>query len=285
MNRRAASGCSRKRKGRKVKRIVHGIIFRLQCLMEYIYCSIQKAVRSISRKNVYMQLKRFKDIHRGERIFLIGTGSSLTDEDVLKLRNEYTFSVNSFAKATGLLNFYPTYYLFTDGEEMSMEGEDVLGQKGTIIFFPQRKGLERKYYEILSRKDNAYEFLMKDSGNWANFLPPVPTKFSYDIAKEIIWGRTCMYAAMQVIAYMGFSEVYLLGMDCIMPAGVRNYMEYRDEKDIGEGGYLVGHVINQYVDAWKGVKKHTEILDMKIYNATRGGELEVFPRVDLDEVV
>lgn len=268
-----------------MKRIVHGILFRLQCLMEYIYCNIQKEVRSISRKNVYERLKKFKNIHYGERIFLIGTGSSLTDEDVLKLRNEYTFSVNSFAKATKRINFYPTYYLFTDGEVMSLFGEDILEQKGTIIFFPQRKGLENKYYKLLSNADNTYEFLMKDSRNWTTFTPGKPKKFSCNIEKEVIWSWSCVYAAMQVIAYMGFSEVYLLGMDCIMPAGVKNYMDCRNEKEIEEGGEMAGYVINQYIDVWKGVKEHTKMLDMKIYNATRGGELEVFQRVNLDKVI
>lgn len=268
-----------------MKRIICGILFRLRCLIEYIYCSIQKKIRLVSRKDIYKRLRRFKNIHCGERIFLIGTGSSLTDEDVLKLRNEYTFSVNSFAKATKLIDFYPTYYLFTDGEVMSSFAEDVLGQKGTIIFFPQRKGLENKYYEMLSKNDNAYEFLMKDSRRWTTFIHGKPRKFSYDIEKEVIWSWSCVYAAMQVIAYMGFSEVYLLGMDCIMPAGVKNYMDNRDEKDIGEGGFLVGHVINEYIDVWEGVKRHTGVLDINIYNATRGGKLEVFQRVNLDKVI
>lgn len=268
-----------------MKRIVHGILFRLQCLREYIYCTLQKTIRSISRKNVYKRLRKFKNIHCGKRIFLIGTGSSLTDEDVLKLRNEYTFSVNSFAKATKRIDFYPTYYMFTDGEVMSWYGGDILGQKGTIIFFPQRKGLDDRYYKILCKSDNAYEFLMKDSRNWTTFTPGKPKKFSYDIEKEVIWSWSCVYAAMQIIAYMGFSEVYLLGMDCIMHAGVKNYMDDRDEKDVGEGGYLVGSAINQYIDVWKGVKEHTKMLGMKIYNATRGGELEVFQRVNLDKII
>lgn len=267
-----------------MKRIVHGILFRLQCLIEYIYCSLQKKIRSISRRNIYRRLRKFKNIHCGERIFLIGTGSSLTDEDVLKLRNEYTFAVNSFAKATKLIDFYPTYYLFTDGEAMSWYSEDILGQKGTIIFFPQRKGLERKYYKLLSKTDNAYEYLMKDSRNWTNFIHGMPKKFSYDIEKEVIWSWSCVYAAMQVIAYMGFSEVYLLGMDCIMPAGVKNYMDYRAEEDIKEGGDWVGCVIEPFIEVWKGIKEHTKLLDMRIYNTTRGGELEVFQRIDLDKM-
>lgn len=268
-----------------MRRIIRGILFRLQCLMEYIYCSLQKEIRGLIRKGVYKELRGFKNIHCGKRVFLIGTGSSLTNEDVLKLRKEYTFSVNSFAKATRLINFFPTYYLFTDGEVMSWYGKDIMDQRDTTIFFPQRKGLEDKYYKLLSNMDNAYEFLMKDSRNWTTFISGVPQKFSYNIEKEIIWSWSCVYAAMQIIAYMGFSEVYLLGMDCVMPVGVRNYMDEREEKDIGKGGDLVGHVINQYIDVWEGVKEHTRILDMRIYNATRGGELEVFQRVDLDKVI
>ena len=39
------------------------------------------------------------------------------------------------------------------------------------------------------------------------------------------------------------------------------------------------------ITAYKVAKKYTERTDVKIYNATRGGMLEVFERVNLDEVI
>ena len=43
----------------------------------------------------YNSLKMYKDIHKGERCFIIATGPSLTMEDLEALKSEYTFGMNS----------------------------------------------------------------------------------------------------------------------------------------------------------------------------------------------
>jgi hypothetical protein len=80
---------------------------------------------------------------------------------------------------------------------------------------------------------------------------------------------------------MGFKEIYLLGNDCNYANGIKNFAEYRDEKErisISDHGV---NMIRAYEVAKTWAGKH----DVKIYNATRGGMLEVFERVRLEDVL
>src|SRR5260221_13131801 len=55
------------------------------------------------------RLAAFKDIHKGERAFIIGNGPSLKQTDLSKLKNEITFCMNRFYLAFPELGFTATY--------------------------------------------------------------------------------------------------------------------------------------------------------------------------------
>lgn len=269
---------------KKIKNILHYL--RTRCTSPFYYCffSLQMVFRSKKNKKKYEELIRFKNKFCGKRIFLIGTGPSLTEEDVLKLKEEYTFSVNSFVLAMKDMNFAPTFYGFIDGEVMDFWGEDVLAIDKSTIFYTCKSPIKKAMVNKLRQKDNAYEFLQKDCKVWTDFVKNLPKEFSKDISKEVYWGYTCMYSMMQIIAYMGFSEVYLLGMDCIYAPGKRDFRDCRDEKEIQNGTYG-GGTVPGFIKAWEAVERYTRNMDIKIYNATRGGMLEVFERVDFDKII
>ena len=48
-----------------------------------------KEIRALVGSNA-----EFKDIHKGQRCFIVGNGPSLNDEDLSLLENEYVFTVN-----------------------------------------------------------------------------------------------------------------------------------------------------------------------------------------------
>ncbi len=48
------------------------------------------------RRESIRQLAALKDIHRGERCFIIGNGPSLKQTDLSRLKDEFTFGMNRF---------------------------------------------------------------------------------------------------------------------------------------------------------------------------------------------
>ena len=269
---------------KKLRNAMHYVTTRCMSPLYYCYFSVQAVLRRKINKKRYDELMQFKNKYLGKKIFLIGTGSSLTEEDVLKLKDEYTFSVNSFVLAMKDMRFEPTFYGFIDGQVMDMWGEDVLAIDKSIVFYTCKSPIKKTMVNKLRHKPNAYEFLQKDCKIWTDFAKKLPQGFSKDISKEVYWGYTCMYSMMQIIAYMGFSEVYLLGMDCIYAPGKRDFRDCRDEKTIKEGSYG-GGIVPGFIKAWEAVEKYTRDMDIKIYNATRGGMLEVFERANLDDIL
>lgn len=268
----------------QIKKVCFAISFRVQCLLEYIYYNIQFAVKKVKYKKRYDKIQQFKDQYKGKRCFLIGTGPSLRDEDVLTLRGEYTFAVNSFAKAINKLQFNPTFYGFIDKECLRLYGDDIINNKESIIFYPRRTIFKEEGYEKLLKMENAYEFLMLDPGNWINFVKKVPWGFSGDASKQVYWGFTVVYSMLQIISYMGFDEIYLLGMDCSYLPGVSCYQDCRDSDKI-QKGMADGNAVIGFIKSYEYAKRYAKKHNIRIYNATRGGKLEAFPRVDFDQIV
>ena len=99
-------------------------------------------------------------------------------------------------------------------------------------------------------------------------------------------GRSVTHTALQLAAYMAFDTIYLIGADC-------NYLN--DNKSINENSYpdrrmydknKVGDPPNMEYTfiAYKVAKEQLEKRGIRVFNATRGGNLEIFKRVDLDEL-
>ena len=110
---------------------------------------------------------------------------------------------------------------------------------------------------------------------------------------DIYWGGTVAYTAMQMAVYMGFKEIYLIGVDhnfrvsqdsngnIKVDNSVKDYFcdNYNSDKD-----ELYIPNLNNSTKAYMAAKKYCDEHDVTIYNATRGGKLEVFERVDFDKL-
>ena len=56
-------------------------------------------------------LNKYKNIHKGERCFIIGNGPSLNKTDVSKLKNEYCFGMNRIYLAFPEWGFETSYFV------------------------------------------------------------------------------------------------------------------------------------------------------------------------------
>ena len=104
-------------------------------------------------------------------------------------------------------------------------------------------------------------------------------EFTEDFARKSFWGKTIVYeGALQLAVYMGFSEIYLLGTDCCQYDGEKQHFvsNYSIEKSIL-------HIDDMFL-AYQSAKKYADAHGIKIFNATRGGDLEIFERVDFDKL-
>ncbi|RKI87610.1 DUF115 domain-containing protein [Parablautia intestinalis] len=228
--------------------------FYFSCNMEYYYNS---------------QVQKFRLEHgSGERCFIVANGPSLKIEDLELLKDEFCFGMNKIFMATN--SWKPNVYVCSDSFLIN-DMTDKIADYDCKCKFIGDSG--EKYWE--KAQQNSYKIHVVAADSYG-ILPP----FSEDICQKIYGYYTVTYVCMQIACFMGFREIYLLGVDCNYIRGSAENYFYKNEKvdnlDHNEYGMIM---------AFKAAKKYADEHGIKIYNATRGGMLEVFERVDLDSVL
>jgi CDP-glycerol glycerophosphotransferase len=251
--------------------------------------------RGIILKKNFRLWSKYKDKYRGERCFLVGNGPSLSSLDLDKLKNEFTFGCNLIYKSFKLTDWRPTFYFFTDHAYIK-EASSGFGGNSHIQMFTTI---------------NAYRKIKNKSSNFIYTATKVLNKSGFEKGRYYVRGdmrayyvpaiATVMTYMIETAMYMGFSEIYLLGVDCSNTLTEKSHFisEYissnvvqsatRIAKRFVKGELMdaqgLGDVRSERSQmAYAVIKKYADRNGYKIYNATRGGCLEVFERIDFDSI-
>ena len=229
------------------------------------------------------ELKKLKGIFKNKRCFLIGNGPSLSvhDLDILYENNEITFAFNRIYNIFDETNWRPTFYISQD-EKMLAGCIDIVNELDLKYkFIP----IQLKWYYGLKVKNAIYFNMLYQQNKDSEDL------FSDEIEKEIYCASTGMYTAVQLAIYMGFTEIYFIGVDhhfhisqnnkgeIIVDNDVKDYFTDKyneDKKDL----YIPN--VEKSTLTYISIREHCKRHDVKVFNATRGGKLEVFDRIDFD---
>ena len=225
------------------------------------------------RGSDHSKLESFQNLYDGKRCFIIATGPSLRlqDLDILYHEKELCFGVNSIVTAFSDTKWRPDFYGIQDFhgyskfhlEIQKFEGIKFLGSN-IKKYFNDPTGI---YYP---------HCLLNHNYPRQEEIKPI-LKFS-DCAPAIIYdGYSITYSMIEMAVYMGFKEIYLLGVDCNYASG-QPYFNADSVRETNEKHNSTDLMIL----AFEAAKKFCDKKNIKIYNATRGGKLEVFPRVDFD---
>ena len=113
-------------------------------------------------------------------------------------------------------------------------------------------------------------------------------KFSSDIDKIVYTGDTVIIDfCIPLAIYMGFSEIYLLGVDSNYTINSNNTIDYAfDTSKVttkrSSNEHLRGNWVNNVTESYKIIKNNTKV---KIYDSTLNGKLNVFEKRNLEEVL
>ena len=218
----------------------------------------------------YKYLAEYRNKYKGKRCFIIGTGPSLKKEDLLSIKDEIFIGVNSLCLWKDILSDI-NYFFISD-----------------IVAY-------RKLYEDLPQGCFVSSHCLKTCGDLSasqfrvipvcrfNYFVPYTERFSLDITSCFYDFNSVVFIALQFAVYAGFKEIYLLGVDCnystekiyAVDHGIRHRKEYME--DVGKNMIKGFAFVRQFL-------QENEI-STKIYNASSGGMLEVFPRVNLQKII
>ena len=235
-------------------------------------------------------INKLKNSFKGKRAFIIGNGPSLNKVDLNLLKNEYTFGVNSIYLKTSETGFRPTFYVVEDKHVLKDNLKEINNYECEYKIFPIQ------YKKHIKNKKNTYFFNM-NTGYYNKTSPYfcVP-RFSCDAKKVVYCGQSVTMINIQLAYYLGFDEVYLVGMD-------HSYIIPKDFVVEGETITSTGDDPNHFHPDYfgKGKKWHDPHLDRvertysyfkivyeakgkTIMNASVKGNLEVFKRVEFESL-
>lgn len=255
-----------------LKKIAIFFKYKLESLVQELDC-LPRQLGVCDRR--FKGLKLYKNRYQGKRCFITCTGPSLTIGDLESLKNEYTFGMNSIALIHDQTDWKPDFFGVQDIHVFKKISEFVKQDNNGIVFVPY--SLKKKYnlpnHWIAFPLCGAYHLYEMIFG------PKYFAKYSDDCYVKVYDGYTITYSLIQIAVYMGFSEIYLLGCDCNYMGGKQHFIE--------TGHYDPGavHAAERTSAAYEIAKKYADQHGVKIFNATRGGKLELFPRKKLDDVL
>jgi hypothetical protein len=220
-------------------------------------------------------LVEIKDSCQGERVFIIGNGPSLRETKLKPLKDEFTIGLNRIYLNYENMGFYPSFYCAVNPFVIKQFGSEI-DRVDAVKFL--RKGCE----DYIRNQSNVY--FMQSAG---------VHDFNMHI-EEMAWaeGFTVTYCAMQVAYFLGFETVILLGVDhSFSNAGDPNKTVTAKGPDPNHfhPDYFGKGTQWQYPDlegseiSYRIARRVFEKDGRRIYDATIGGKLDVFPKVDYQD--
>ncbi|MGD8605070.1 MAG: DUF115 domain-containing protein [Anaerolineales bacterium] len=231
------------------------------------------AVFSSRRRGSIKRLQELKNIHRGERCFILGNGPSLNQTDLSLLENEITFGLNRIYLLFPKMGFSTTYLVSINTlvlEQCAME----LAALPVLKFFTWRA---RQWFEPTD------DVVYLDT----DYTPPAD--FSLDVSGRVFEGSTVTYVALQLAFHMGFEQVILVGVDHDFAVkGTPNQVVISKESDqshfspdyFGAGFRWQLPDLEASEQAYLMARQAYEAAGRQVLDATIGGKLQVFDKVD-----
>jgi hypothetical protein len=247
----------------------------------------------------------FKDRHRGEACVVMGNGPSLNQMDLDLLEGEVVFGSNAAYLLYDRVRWRHRYYFACDSRVVPDHAEQLVAvheaNPDIEFFFPAVLHLWDGSGDVVPTE----RYIPRAPGRW--FFRPIPqasynlpfTAVSADMDQGLIMPFTVTINMIEAAAYMGFTTIVLIGCDTtyVVPddvvaegpevGGARSLLtstsadpNHFSPDYFGPGRRWHQPHPDRMVQHYRWAKEAFAYRGVQILNATVGGALEVFRRVD-----
>lgn len=252
---------------------------------------LQRVLDLVTPENRRASKARFDALRRHmgrtgkRRVFVIGNGPSLKRTDLRLLRGEITIGFNGIFLHE---DFVPTIYVVEDHLVAEDRVREIHAYDCPVKIFPSYLG-----YVIEPQPNTIY------LNHVSRISYPVDADFTVDAGDLSYTGGTVTYTGIQIAASLGFEEIILVGVDASYrvhdvdrstsyATGVltskSDDVNHFDPRYFGRGYRWHDPNVNVMLQAYRKARDYARREGVRIHNATIGGELEVFPRVDFHQL-
>ena len=233
------------------------------------------------------RLEELRGAYKGQRCFIICNGPSLRADDLTKIyeHGDLSIGINAIARIYDQTPWRPTFLSVTDDVVFNKKNKELVKncECGYKLYDRTRflKSLGAKEKRLYLSFDESLELLDNP-------------QFSDDATKKLPSIGTSTYAVIEFAVFLGCSEIYILGCDMsyavnINRDGTITYNDSGKDYFVSKEEYSTSSKVNptptwQMEIAYDYAAKYAKEHGIQIYNATRGGKLESFERVDFDTI-
>jgi hypothetical protein len=225
------------------------------------------------RRESMSRLAELKDVHKGKRGFIIGNGPSLKQTELGKLKGEFTFGLNRVYLMFPELGFGTTYFVSVNDLVIEQCIEDI-----SALSMP--KFLSWHSHRFFPAGPLPATFLYTTYDNPA---------FARDARGRVWESATVTYVSLQLAYHMGFEQVILVGVDhkSNVPGKANTtIVSQGDDPNHFNPAYFGKGFRWQLPDfdtseiGYRLARQAFEADGRQVLDATIGGNLTVFPKVD-----
>lgn len=272
----------------KTNKILYSVLKPVVDIMRQIAYSIRGMARKVIIVNPnFRELRKYRNSATEKRCFVVANGPSLTVDDLNKIKNEKCIGMNRIATIFDKTEWRPTCFCVID-EDIIDSAIEIIDDSQPIFTTKSAKNKSK----IINQKN----FLYVDD------LYLSTHKVRTDMLSWWSMAPTVTIFAIELAIFMGYKEIILLGVDNTLTSRKNDHFddsydkndEYKKthttlEKRIIERGMTFEeydvHIKNMVDGFYEKVEKYAVNKGVRIKNATRGGMLEAFERVDLDDLL
>ncbi len=224
-------------------------------------------------------LGELKGKYSGGKCVVLGNGRSLSIELVEQVQSAaiYSFAVNGFCLIFDETDYRPSAVCMSNYEAIGRFGSSY--PIDTLKFF--KAGWEQEIDDIL---ENSYGLPFNCDHDLGKHNAPFikDGNFTLDPARENFCGDTVLLEfAIPLSLYMGFKEIYLLGVDCDYSKGY-----FCERYQVSAVGSFKGMVNGDYSIAIPSFRFAKQILNShgcRIYKLTASNRLDFIETRSLEE--
>ena len=235
---------------------------------------------------------KYRNRHLGRRCFIVCSGPSVKEQNLLPLKEEITLFVSTGFLHPDYSTIQPTYHC-TPGD----------AEQGSR-FVKWYKRIDESIEDTELFLNGADEPFIRKNGlfpkrpvNYLNMSLPWDRDRTeiYDLAARIPWVQSVPVMAILIAMYMGCAQIYLLGVD-VDEIWTREYKHYYDDEilrnhnAVSEDGRVTMPLVELftiYQQLWQqftDLKRIADANGVEIINATAGGALDVYPRAHFEDL-
>ncbi|MCH2156154.1 MAG: DUF115 domain-containing protein [Opitutales bacterium] len=232
------------------------------------------------------RLSNLRNAHKGDTIFIVGNGDSLSNEDLERIADtgHPSIAFNDIFQRFNQTSFRPSYYVVEDPIFARENPHQILNMKHVTKLFP-----EQIIGTFPPADDIVYYGLNEEiSPTSSSYFSESPLNFGF--------GATVVYPALQLAVYMGARKIYLVGID--FTCGDLEALP-RELRAIAANGCATERIYGECrkdehwveahqryaIKAFRTAQRFAAYRGISIMNASRGGQLEVYPRVRIETIL